>query len=294
MAMSTTDETRGIRHAILRALADSAEGLTRSDIALAIQAESDEIRKVNGVISGLMNANPKLAFSIGSTVRLTEAGRKSLGPVAPVAAPLPPAPAPSNAAETQRSDLDEIVDDVVASHREAEKAREALTALRAIEAAVLAHAPGLPADEQARRVIAMITGVGRVAAERDEVRADHARMVDELLAAQSARDEAVADLRASEAAAEAEIASLRAELEAAKAAPPPSDADGHYWTEQGGRHVLSVLRPVDLATVHPMPGSNRFGWELNANEEHGFAATLERARAHAELAAGVRRLGGGE
>jgi len=171
----------------------------------------------------------------------------------------------------------------------------------------------------------MITGGNRGAAERDEARAEAADLKARLdastmevarLTAERVLDDQRAKmvppaweteaLRGNLDDAKAEIARLRAELEAARdvvttahavidshRTAPPSDADGHYWTEQGGRHVLSVLRPVDLAVVHAMPGSERFGWEVDTLKEHGFSATLERARAHAELAAGVRRLGGG-
>lgn len=97
-----TDETRALRAAILRALEAEPDGLHRAGICRAIQAEPGEHRLVNGVISGLIRAG--LCLAVGGMVRITPAGRKSLAPVAPVAAPLPPAPAPSNAAVTVRVD----------------------------------------------------------------------------------------------------------------------------------------------------------------------------------------------
>jgi len=292
--MSTTDETRGIRHAILRALADSAEGLTRSEIALAIQAESDEVRKVNGVISGLMNANPKLAISIGSTVRLTEAGRKSLGPVAPVAAPLPPAPAPSNATATVG--VNTAAAEAAAS---AAELGEALRAIRVIEAAFPGPTGGLSPAAVADRVIDHISIAATVAresaivtTERDEARR-RATLCDDALAE-------AAGLTGRLNLANAEIARLRAELDDVR-------RGGVRWSanEEGRRLIRRAFVEEIVGEVTCRDdGVTWFGGpahgaiELDAPTDEEFDRAVNLAQDLVEIAAGVRRrgemVGGGE
>jgi hypothetical protein len=218
-------------------------------------------------------------------------------------------------------------------------AQEALTALRAIEAALPGN-PNPPASLSAAaiadRAVALLEGGAELARDRDMTRVErdeaqrllteqtdeNAELRATLRAANAERDKAVADLdrvnnetltayetlededRAEKAAyadAKAEIASLREQLNAANAAlafyraepAKPSDADGHYWTEQGGRHVLSVLRPVVLGEMLVAPDST--GW--TAGDHYGRVVgdgekVIDLARKLVEVAAGVA--GGGE
>jgi hypothetical protein len=210
-ANKRTPENAKIANAILQALF-AEDGLTVQQVRDAISAESDEYQTVNGVLTSL--GKREEIVRLNGRYFLTALGRKQVapadappGPVKPaVAAPLP-APAPArNVEEPSKENVvtyplsvltDLVAQDDAASLADRERehaaeeraAQEALTALRSIEAAVLAHAPGLPADEQARRVIAMITGVKNVAAdlatanaENVSLRADLDRLDAEIVA----------------------------------------------------------------------------------------------------------------
>jgi len=322
-ANKRTPENAKIANAILQALFRQ-DGQTVQQVRDEINAESDEYQTVNGVLTSLQKREE--ITRVNGRYFLTPFGRKQVAPPGPVKpaviAPLA-APAPARNVEVTLSKDNvvtyplSVLTDLVAQDDAAvlRGAEESIAALRAIEAALPVpgdRVSGLSAAAIADRAVAALHSIHdlrrterlyyddraakeRAEAERDKAVADLDRVNNETLTAYETLEDEHRAEKAAHFDAKAEIASLREQLNAANAAlafyraepPKPSDADGHYWTEQGGRHVLSVLRPVDLATVHSMPGSDRFGWELNSNEEHGFSATLERAQAHAELAAGV-------
>ena len=85
----------------------------------------------------------------------------------------------------------------------------------------------------------------------------------------------------------AECCRLAGELVAAKVC----GAEEYRWEQQHGRHVLFALRPVEVAGVIFVGAHEPLVRWFVAGDEHeyGFAATLEKAKAHAELAAGVSR-----
>lgn len=68
-----------------------------------------------------------------------------------------------------------------------------------------------------------------------------------------------------------------------------ADPDGPYWTRQGDRHTLSILRPVEIAVLLVDPAS--VGWEAGRHNGRVVGSgpeALDLAQRLAELAAGVR------
>jgi hypothetical protein len=352
-ANKRTPENAKIANAILQALFDE-DGLTVQQVRDAISAESDEYQTVNGVLTSL-GKRDEIVRTNGRYF-LTALGRKQVapadappGPVKPaVAAPLP-APAPArNVEETSKENVvtyplsvltDLVAQDDAASlaGREREhaaeerEAREALTAIRVIEAAFPGLTGGLSPAAVADRVVDHMSIAATVARESAIVTTERDNALATLRASIAERDKAVADLSvAQERIAEQldtitelrarvrEAESLRKQLDAARdvvttahavidshRTAPPADADGHYWTEQGGRHVLSVLRPVEVATIETasngvlywkVPKQGEF-FEGQPNTARGDTEDINLARKLAELAAGVAhadgRLAGG-
>lgn len=108
------------------------------------------------------------------------------------------------------------------------------------------------------------------------------------LAIDVSRERAAAEARLADA--EAEIAELRGE-NAALRATAATDTDGHYWTEQGGRHVLAILRPVEIAAINVLDTGRSLYWEAGPHSGRVDASSpeaLDLAQRLAEVAAGVR------
>ncbi len=211
-------------------------------------------------------------------------------------------------------------------------AEESIAALRAIEAALPGNPNPTASLSPAAIAERAVSSLGWIPVARKDirslsdesaaVRAERDDALAALRAAQAEREKAIVDLdrvnnetltayetledehraeKAAHADAKAEIASLREQLNAANAAlafyraepAKPSDADGHYWTEQGGRHVLSVLRPVEVGEMLVDPAS--VGWTVGPH--HGRVvgqgqAVIDLARKLVEVAAGVVCVGG--
>lgn len=225
--------------------------------------------------------------------------------------------------EGRQANAEEVV-----SARHLARVDEVIRALRSIEAALPGDQAGLSAAAIADRAVSALRTIHdlrrikrlynddreakeRAEAERDKAVADLDTLNAETLemhekledghraekAAHAVTREDLAKAIAAEKIAASCAAALRAENDSLTGqlmdALPAPDTDGHYWTEQGGRHVLSILRPVEVATVTLY--DNAVGWQL-VDENVGTAghvkqstiAAIDLAKRLAELAAGVR------
>lgn len=336
-----------IANAILRALADS-DGLSQQQIRIAINAEPDEYRTINGILTSLGKRGE--VSTVSGRYLLIPKGRRQLEPDA---SPPPvtslgrdarePGPLWTQAETAALSDLRDAVErvgiqgrnlfvtcELLTAAREAievteqrkEKAEEAQRSI--VEARIRLEdehrAEKAAHDETRMRLDISTAEVARLQAETEKVSDENNALraeVDTLrraapitgwgnaqtveLAIDVSRERAVAEARLADA--EAEITRLRADLEGALAAEKVTaeklaEAEseviclrvgGPYWTRQGDRHTLSILRPVEIAVLLVDPAS--VGWEAGRHNGRVVGSgpeALDLAQLLAEVAAGVR------